>query len=244
VSPDNYSLQLQAQKRFDRGLTLSFAYTWSQFREETTLLNGFDRDLEDRVSPLDRPHRVAIGVVYELPFGRGQWIGGDWNRWMNALLGGWQLQGTYEWQSGEPLVFPNSLYYEGDFNQLRSRIGEKDEMGQTFGIDLPGWDVAGFYVGGDPADTRNRLNSAIARYFPTTLPHLRNMPYSNANLGLSKNFVIREGMRIQLRAEALNAFNYAYFISPNLDPANPAFGLVSIQRNLPRDLQLGIKFVF
>ena len=254
-----HSGQFQVQKRFDRSLSLSFAYTVSKLREQVTLLNGFDPELEERDSPADRPHRVAVSAVYELPFGRGRTFGSNWNRVLDIVAGGWQLQGTYEWQSGEPIVFNNNLFFNGDPDSVRSRVGEKDEKGQTFGIDLPGFDTSGFYFNDaavqtngvvDPvkqrSDPRIRLGIGNARYLPTTLPHVRNMPYSNANIGLSKNFRIREGMRVQLRAEALNAFNYGYFIFDGNapDPTNANFGFINIQRNLPRDIQLGAKFVF
>jgi len=44
----------------------------------------------------------------------------------------------------------------------------------------------------------------------------------------------------------LNAFNHAYFGNGiGLDPNTPgSFGLVTTQRNNPRDIQLGAKFVF
>ena len=88
------------------------------------------------------------------------------------------------------------------------------------------------------------------RNVPTTLGNLRNQPYSVANLGLTKNFKWGEGRRIQLRAEALNAFNHPYFgagmgLNPGTAAApNAAFGLVTTQRNNPRDIQFGAKFVF
>jgi len=49
-----------------------------------------------------------------------------------------------------------------------------------------------------------------------------------------------------LRAEAINALNHPYFGSGiGLDPSNAAtFGIVTTQRNNPRDIQLGVKFVF
>jgi hypothetical protein len=49
---------------------------------------------------------------------------------------------------------------------------------------------------------------------------------------------------LQFRAEALNAFNHPYFIDLNVDPTNANWGLYSTQRNLPRDIQIGAKFVF
>jgi hypothetical protein len=47
-----------------------------------------------------------------------------------------------------------------------------------------------------------------------------------------------------VRAEAINAFNHPYFALVNLDPNNAGFGLTTAQRNNPRDIQLGVKFVF
>jgi hypothetical protein len=79
---------------------------------------------------------------------------------------------------------------------------------------------------------------------------VRNQPFSVANLSLTKNFNFGESKRLQLRAEALNAFNHPYFgagIGLNPGPAgapNAAFGIVTTQRNNPRDIQFGAKFTF
>ncbi len=70
------------------------------------------------------------------------------------------------------------------------------------------------------------------------------MPYQAVNISLTKNFNFGESKRLQLRGEALNAFNHPYFIDYNLDPNNALFGLYGAQRNLPRDIQLGAKFTF
>ena len=85
---------------------------------------------------------------------------------------------------------------------------------------------------------------------PTTLDNLRNQPYSVANLSLTKNFQVGEGKRLQVRAEAINAFNHPYFgsgigLNPGSSTApNAAFGFITAQRNNPRDIQLGAKFTF
>jgi len=94
------------------------------------------------------------------------------------------------------------------------------------------------------------LTSFGIRNVRTTLDSLRNQPYSVANLLLTNNFHISEGKRIQIRAEALNAFNHPYFgagmgLNPGTAAApNAAFGLVTTQRNNPRDIQFGAKFIF
>ena len=75
---------------------------------------------------------------------------------------------------------------------------------------------------------------------------MRNQPFLNVNLSVSKNFKFSETTKLQFRAEAINAFNHPYFGNGiGLDPSNAAtFGIVTTQRNNPRDIQLGVKFVF
>jgi hypothetical protein len=229
------SFQLQAQKRFAKALTFTGTYTWTRQRERVNYLNASDPDLEYRVSPDERPHRVTLSWVYQLPVGRGRRFGSDMYRLLDAVLGGWQINGTYEWQEGEPFTLNNPLYYEDDVTQVKSRVGQTNEDGQKYGVDIPAFETTGII----------RLTGFGLRNVPTTLDNLRNQPYLNVNLSLAKNFRFGETKRLQLRAEALNAFNRPYFGSGlNLDPNNAAFGFVSTQRNNPRDIQLGMKFYF
>jgi hypothetical protein len=234
------SLQLQVDKRFVRDLSLTATYTYSNLREKVSYLNPTDTVLEDRISQFDRPHRFTFAGVFELPIGRGRKVGNDMNRVLDAFIGGWQLNGTYEWQSGEPFLLSNNLYFPGDVSTITSRLGDGDGQGGKFGIDRSAIEAPGLVT----------LTSSGLRNVPTTLDNLRNQPYSVANLGLTKNFKWGEGRRIQLRAEALNAFNHPYFgagmgLNPGTAAApNATFGFVTTQRNNPRDIQFGAKFVF
>jgi hypothetical protein len=229
------SLQLQVTKRYGRDLTLNGTYSYSRLRERLGYLNASDTDLEDRVGTDDRPNRFTFAGTYELPIGRGRSFGRDMNRFIDYVIGGWQLNGTYEWQQGQPILLNQPMFYAGDVTQLESNAGQRNGAGQKYGIaPLTAFDTSGFL----------RLSSSSLRTVPTTLDNLRHMPFTSVNLSLSKNFRFGEGRRLQLRAEALNAFNHPYFIDVNVDPANASFGLFSTQRNLPRDIQLGAKFVF
>ena len=79
---------------------------------------------------------------------------------------------------------------------------------------------------------------------PLTMGQFRNQRFLKFDLGISKNFRIREGMKLQVRFEAINALNKPYFSGLNLDPTNAAFGLANNQRQPPRDIQIGGKFTF
>ncbi len=234
------SLQLQINKRFATGVTMNATYTYSNLREKVGYLNPGDTQLEDRISEFDRPHRFTFAGVYELPIGRGRLIGNNLNRLLDAFVGGWQLNGTYEWQSGEPFLLTNNLFFPGDVSTIVSRLGDNDGQGGKFGIDRTAIEAPGLVT----------LTAFGIRNVPTTLDSLRNQPYSVANLSLTKNFNMGETRRFQIRAEALNAFNHPYFgAGMGLNPGtaaspNNAFGLVTTQRNNPRDIQFGAKFIF
>ncbi|HEV8366400.1 MAG TPA: carboxypeptidase-like regulatory domain-containing protein [Pyrinomonadaceae bacterium] len=228
------ALQLQGSKRFSTELTLNITYTYSKLRERISYLNPSDPELEDRVSLDDRPNRFTLATVYRLPIGRDKKFGREMNRFMDAIVGGWQINGTYEWQQGQPIALTTPLFYLGDVTKLESHAGENDGQGGKYGIDRPAFDTSGLL----------RLNSSSLRNVPSTLDNLRHQPFQSVNISLSKNFNLGEGRRIQIRGEALNAFNHPYFIDLSADPNNAGFARYTTQRNLPRDVQLAIKFTF
>ena len=236
------SLQLQLQKRLSRGVSFNASYTLSRDMEKTRRLNPQDEDLTESISVFDRPHRVTFSGVFELPFGRSRQYFSNWHPVVDALFGGWQFNAVYEWQSGEPLVLQNAVY-AGDISQLRNRLGQSDYQGRRYGVDIPAFDTTGFIVSLGNNYTVSSQNSL--RTIPYTLNNFRNQPFQKFDVGLTKNFNIREGMKLQVRVEAINALNWVYLGNGlQLSPTNASFGLVSGQRNLPRDIQLGARFTF
>jgi hypothetical protein len=249
-SSDYAALQLQAVKRFTKGLSLNASYTFSYDHEKVRRLNPQDAELTDMISTGSRPHRVTFSGIYELPIGKNRWLGNKWNGWVDAFLGGWQLQAVYEWQSGEPLILPN-VYYNGDPTKLKNLLGKSDGQGRKYGVDIAAFDTSGFFLstGAVPAFGNNFATSSqnTLRYLPYTLNNFRNQPYQKFDAGLTKNFKIREGMKLQIRIEGINAFNWVYFTGLNLTPSaasTSSFGFANAQRNLPRDIQLGARFTF
>jgi hypothetical protein len=240
--------QFRVERRFIRGFTLLASYTWSKVIEEVTFLNDSDTSYERRIGTDDIPHRVVVSGIWELPFGKGRMFGGE-NRFVDAIIGGWQMQGIYQWQSGRPIdLSDRNVFFNGDPSKLRANITGKTVDG-TF-------DTSGFYFSDaavqtngvvDPAkqraDTRIRLADNI-RYFPTRIPGFRRQPLNLWDLSMIKNFAITETVKFQLRGEFLNAFNHPQFGDPNTDPTSSNFGKVTTQTNLPRNVQIGLKVVF
>ena len=84
----------------------------------------------------------------ELPFGKGRKWGTDWSGLVNGVLGGWQLAGRFEWQTGQPLIFNNVYFDPGCGNPadvLQSTWGH-DSEGRKYGVDLPIIDTTCFYT--------------------------------------------------------------------------------------------------
>ena len=257
VGSDNYKAgTINIAKRFKGGNSLSVQYTRSSTRDKLSFLNPASGELEDRVSPNDRPNRISVGTSLRLPFGKGEKWGSDWKGAKQAFLGGWQFSSTYQYQTGFPIPFGN-LYYGGDPKALTSNIGGKCASGTGIsGLDCPAWDISNFYINdaltqtngvADPvkqrADQRIQLGNNV-RYFPTTLPDVRNHDLHLMDIGLYKNFSLPRDMRLQIRVEAINALNYTVLFSPDANPRNSTFGFITTDRNSPRDIQLGARLTF
>jgi hypothetical protein len=245
---DYHGGQARLEKRFTGGYTLLSSYTWSKFLEAGSFLNEVDTEFERRLAEADAPHRVVVSGIWELPFGRGRRWGKDWNRAADLVVGGWQVQGIWQWQSGRPLTLGN-VYYSGDLSKLKTKVTSKTVDGTVF-------DTSGFYFTDaavqtngvvDPVKQRNDARIQLAnniRTLPSRFSGFRGDAQNLWDLSVSKNFAFTETIRLQLRGEFLNAFNTPIFDNPNLDPRNSNFGRVTQQANLPRNVQIGLKLIF
>lgn len=245
-----HGLELRANRRFSRGFTLNMSYGRSRLRERLSMLNNTDASPEDRVSGEDRPNRFQINGIWELPFGKGRRFGNGWNRLVDGILGGWQLNGVYVIQSGRPISVGN-LYFTGDPDRLVANYDKNR-------LDRPIFAISGFYFQDaavqtngavDPAkqraDQRISLSNNI-RTVPSMFANFRGDRVRGIDASLIKNLRIIERLRAQIRAEAINALNQVQFNNPGTSPTSANFGLISAssQLNPPRTIQLGFKLAF
>jgi hypothetical protein len=231
-----HSGQFRVEKRFSHGYTLLASYTWSKLLEKVSFLNATDTDYEKRISGDDLSRRIVVSGIWELPFGRGRKWGSHLRGVTNHVIGGWQVEGIYQAQTGFPLGMGNVAYF-GDPSRLRARISGKT-VDDTF-------DRSGFYVGGvvNIKDDRIKLVNNI-RTFPSFLPGFRGQGLNLWDLSVIKKSSITERVNLQFRSEFLNAFNHPQFNEPNRDPTSSNFGKITSQNNLPRNIQLGLKLTF
>jgi len=237
-----HSAQLRLERRFTGSYSVILGYTYSRFRERVVMLNPTDSGPTEYVGGDDTPHRVVASLIWQLPVGKDRKL--DLGRLGNSILGGWSVQGIYNWQSGRPINFSN-VYYDGDPSKLKANYKDPDHV----------FDADGFYfadapvqTGGvpDPAKQRNdpRINLANnVRTFPFR-PGLRRPAVTFLDASLIKTVTFTQDVRLQLRIEAINALNHPVFDTPTVDPRNAAFGTVTQQFNIPRNLQLAVRLFF
>jgi hypothetical protein len=190
------------------------------------------------IADQDAPHRFSLSGIYKLPFGKGEQFANG-NAIVDRVIGGWQLQGVYQFQVGFPIAF-------GSYSLT---------AGTTSG------DI--FYTGGkiglptSEQTTDRWFNTDVFSQLPVPSGHLRTLPFrftdarrdniNNVDLSLLKNTRITETMKIQIRLEAINAFNHTYFPAPSV-ALGSAFGTIGIgtsnQANYARRIQIGFKFIF
>src|SRR6185436_9464103 len=101
-------------------LIMSTTYTFSKMVEEAVRLPGSTQDDTDSyIDPIgirnrglsfsDRPHRITASGVWEIPIGRGKQFLNDTNRFVNYVIGGWEIAPLYIYNSGRPWNLPTNV---------------------------------------------------------------------------------------------------------------------------------------
>ncbi len=262
IGYSNYhALQINLQKRFGNGFSLLSNYVWSKlldtggggngarFTDPTNAEDVSNFDEEYSYSTLDVPHRVTASFTYELPFGKGKYIGGNWSGLTNALFGGFQISGTGVYQKGAPITITyqgfqltGGIAAVGNLQRRPLRVSGVDPMAGSYG------DSARAGVSVFNSDAFARPNETDFEFGGArTYNDIRRDNYKNIDLSIIKNVSFSEGrQKIQLRAEFLNAFNMVVFGSPASAQfaSSQNFGRITGQGNRPRQIQLVGRFTF
>jgi hypothetical protein len=118
-------LELTVTKRMSRGYSFTASYLWASNIERVVRENEFDTELRWRPTNNSAPHNLNINFIYEFPFGKGRrWLAD--NKWLNALVGGWQVAGIYNKQTGRVYDLGNWFYFGNDLRAIA-----KDTKDQT-----------------------------------------------------------------------------------------------------------------
>lgn len=241
------SLQAKATRRFSSGLSLDANYTFSKNIDTASdFADSFQipwqfRSIERALSGLDRPQVFTLGVVYELPVGKGKRLLSQ-NRVLSALAGGWQLNWLLSASSGLPYTIRQT-----NTNLILSaqRPDVTDPARLNGRLDSPVFEGAARRWLIAPNDARfpfrGSSNLGIGNLGRNTG---REPGFWNVNASVFRGIPITERVKLELRFEAYNAFNHVNYREPasfNIDDAN--YGLITGAAP-PRQVQIGARLSF
>ena len=247
------ALFVRVERRFSKGFSIVGSYTLSKelddiipsnttFPGETFaygyLQNYYNLKGEKALAVFDTPQTLVLSSVYELPVGPGKPFLNQRGA-LGKILGGWEINGIAEFQSGHPLQISGGN--SGDYFGAITFTQRPDWTGKSATLNTPvirrlneSFDTSQFSYNA-PFTFGNA---------PRVMPNLRG-PGSNVfDFSIFKNTKLTERLQLQFRAEAFNLFNRVQFGDPDTVINDTTFGVIASQQNLPRNIQLGMRLVF
>ncbi len=241
---DHYdSLQVTANRRFSKGLTIGSQWTWAHSigntggsNEAQTQANPFDFSLDRGNNAFDIRHSFNASALYELPIGTGRRYLRDAGKALQMLLGGWEIGGIVNARTGLPIdltLARNDVAYRvnatgaivdkpqvaSDGTVLTTPI-VNNPWGGAFRNNRRPDVVAGVSPFLKSADKRVFLNpGAFSIPAPGTFGNLGRWALHGPGLAqfdltLHKRFPITERANVEFRSEIYNVLNRANFANP------------------------------
>jgi Carboxypeptidase regulatory-like domain len=231
----NYnSFQASVRQRISH-LNYLAGYTYSKsldnasgYGEQINLLNPGQYSL----SSFNVAHNFVVSYDYELPV---YLVPGP-----SRLVKGWKLSGITRFSTGNPVtlyeVDDRSLLGTAGAGAISLPIDRPNFANGPLSITNPRKGQPYFNTGLFAPEDLGQIGTANRRFFAA--PGLNNW-----DAALLKDTAIKEGMNLEFRAEAFNAFNHAQFGQPDGNVNSGTFGIISTA-NSPRILQLSLKLLF
>ena len=246
VFTSNYnSLQATLNHRMSHGLTLGVSYTWSKLLTTNPVdrawgaTNTYNLKQDYGPSTLNTPQILVLSYVYQEPFFKQQ-------RGLGWVLGGWELSGIANFQTGQSITVTQLLdpfdpgtgnrgigFLQGDATNLANQSGRAS----------------------GPKTVNEFFNTAAFTQsvgtFGNSKPGAVTGPgFQRWDTSLFKNIRFAERATLQLRLETFNTFNHGSPSQICNDAGSStcvvgtsAFGVVTAY-HIPRNVQIGAKVNF
>lgn len=234
----NYNaLQFRLQKRMSYGLSVLFNYAWSKSLDTGTGSgHGSTIDIyQNAYTPASNYGRsdfnaanTFIGqIVYELPVGSGRQFA--LHGPLNQVAGGWRISSLFQWHGGVPFTPVIQTSVAG---------GIDPGLAQSLGSGTNNYLYP--QVVSNPKLSNPSINgwfnpSALANPAPGTFGNsgrnaLIGPGFANVDISLAKEFPIHEAIRLEVKADASNAFNHTNYANPD---ANVGGSSTACAQNTP-----------
>jgi len=283
VSSMYNALQVKIDRRFATGLaiTTSFSYqkgmAYFQGGDDDGFygfyLNGqYHRNWA--LTDFNRTLSFVQSYVYQLPFGNGKHFLNSGSRAVDAIVGGWQLEGILTVMTGLPFTVSYSSTYlnlsQGGTNtplQVDPSVKILHGINTTANGGSPWFDPTAFApppcqsatpTASCPTGAADQVAGAAQQVGDTGRNFMIGPGFFNLNFALAKTIHFNERVGLQLRLETVNTTNTPQFSVPNgtcctANNANFGFvtstissgsGSVNAGSGAPRSIQLGAKLTF
>jgi hypothetical protein len=228
------SLQSKIEHRMGNGFTGLIAYTWSKFMQSNQAPQlGGNLGYERTYSQFNTPQNLAMSGTYQLPFGRGRMYMANSNRFVDSVLGGWQLQTIIVLRSGTPYtpVVSSDVANTGVTNQ-RPNINPLGGS-STFKRSLSKWFDPTRYVAA-PQYTYGQVHAFT----------LQSDAFRQYDASIFKNFAMPGESMLSFRAEFFNLPNTNSFNAPGATINSSSCCAVTSTSIPSRDIQFALKYNF
>jgi hypothetical protein len=235
----NYNaLTAKVEKRFSGGTSFLAAYTYQKaidigITDDFSALSRNFFTYDRGVSDYDVPQRLVLSYDYHLPFGRGQRFLGTSPRALDAVIGGWQLNGITTFSAGQysTPAYPGDNLNIGSFSTSRPNKVGNPAMGRK--APSQWFNAAAFASPATPTTPGNAGRNSLEQ-----------PGYDNWDASLFKGFSLTEKSMFQLRFEAFNAFNHTQFGFASTTLGSGFGSISSVRPNSPRVIQIGGRLSF
>jgi hypothetical protein len=241
IAKSNYhAATVSLRERLGTSLTMDFNYTLSHSLDDASglatsgafggafILNPILQKNSYANSDFDIRHIVNVNGIWQLPVGRNRMLFGNANKFVNSIIGGWQLSGIFRWNSGLPVGFYGA---SGVYDDARWATNWNVQSNLTRIREIQPCPTRG---GGNQPPKLFGCNTLDAyRSFRNAKPgesgdrNVFRVPgYVNLDLGLGKSFTMpwSEGHKLQIRVEAFNITNTQRL--GQFDTSRTGFGMV------------------
>ena len=245
------SLQSVLQKELSHGLQGQVSYTYSKCMSDSTGYYGawsnalsasaywqnvYDQRSEWAPCYYDATHVLSAYAVYQLPFGHGKQFASAVPRPVDEVIGGWAVSPIVSVRTGWPIPIGGASDNSGTFGRgARANCNSLPSIENTA---IPRVGVQWF-------TNNNNFTQPAVGTFGNCAPQLgglRTPRYTDVDASLHKDFPITERLRMQFRADFINAFNHVQYNAPNNSIGSTMGQITSAQP--PRNIQLALKFYY
>ena len=232
-------LQAELKRSLTSGLAFTASYTWSKSLDIQSDVYGasgpqdfYHLGNDWGPSNFDLRHLFVFSGVYNLPIGKGEKFLSSPNRFVEAVVGNWDVGGIVSLHTGQQ--------FECAAGTDVANVGGGTQRCNKTGNPYSG---IGFTKG--PASWVNPAAFTIVPYtFGSERKNdLVGPSYRNVDFNARKVFPIGDRLRLEFRAEFFNIFNHTNFSLPTNNIQSNAFGKITAS-SFARQIQFGGKISF